>query len=345
MSIVQNGKILFHTPKSFADEVKSAVPVNSKLINGMRIKDRQQALERFEWNLDPGTSGLKINFDGLMIETYLYERGYIGSGVVEPGTLDIFPVAWAGGIDRYRRMRKMKPIFPTGSTDKGEITEAPYDKEFEIVYLPDDEKKGEMYGAVLYDYSPGINRNGLLARKYIQEEIIKEQAAVYNMSTISLINSLAIAKYRVDDQDQRDAIEAELRAFSTDIQKGKFYQLLMARFDLQDLTTPATYQGQEYWQTFDSLDQLRLGWLGHENTGAFNKKERKLSNESEVETSNSDLVIGNSCRERQRFVDVVNSTYGVNFSFNVKKIEAEANEEEEEKEGGEQDESERLSDV
>lgn len=290
---------------------------DSKLRDALIIKDRQQALARFKWNLDPGQSGLEINFEPLTLESMIFERGFIGAGVVEPGVLDIFPVAWCGGLDRYARMKKMKPVFPTGIDKEGKMTEAPFDKEFEIVYLPRkvDTRKGEEYGAVLFDYTPAGSRTGLKPRMYVQQEIVQEMSNLYNVSLVNLFNSVAIAKYHIGDADQADAIEDQLRTLTQDILAGKYYQVLKTTGELQDLTNPAKYNGQEYWQSFNSLDNLRLGFLGLVNTGAFNKKERKLEAESNVESTNSDYVKDNSLQERQKWCDAINSIYNTNFSL------------------------------
>lgn len=137
MSLQKPGSIFMKTPLELMNEMRAAeIRSDSKLKNALAVKDRQQAVQRYKWNLDPGSSGLEIGFDGLTLEAMLYERGIVGAGEVEPGVLDLFNVAWSGGIDRYRRMRNMKPIFPTGTDDKGRILEGAFDKEFEIVYLP-----------------------------------------------------------------------------------------------------------------------------------------------------------------------------------------------------------------
>lgn len=289
---------------------------DSKLKDALITKDRQQALSRHKWNLDPGTSGLEINFDELTLESLVFERGIIGCGEVEPGVLDLFPVAWAGGIDRYRRMRKMRPVFPTGTDDKGNILEEAFNTMFEIVYLPKtiEPYKGKEYGAVLFDYTPVVSQTGLKPRMLIQKEVVQEMANLYNISIVNLFNSVAIAKYHITDADQADALEEQLRKLSQDILEGKYYQVLKTTGELQDLTNPAKYNGQDYWQSFNSLDNLRLGFLGLVNSGAFNKKERKLEAESNVESSNADFVKENSLRERERFCRAINSIYDTNFS-------------------------------
>lgn len=317
MSIQKPGSIFMKTPLELMNEMRAAeIRSDSKLKNALAVKDRQQAVQRYKWNLDPGSSGLEIGFDGLTLEAMLYERGIVGAGEVEPGVLDLFNVAWSGGIDRYRRMRNMKPIFPTGTDDKGRILEGAFDKEFEIVYLPfkSDERKGDKYGAVCYDYTPLFSKTGLIPRVSIQGEIIQEMSNLYNISLVNLFNSTALAVYNIGDADQRDAIEQELRSMTSDMLKGKYYQILKSNQEIQNLTNPASYNGQAYWETFNSLDNLRLGMLGHANNGTFNKKERKLENESNVESSNADLVNENSIVERERFANALNSIYGVNFS-------------------------------
>lgn len=331
MDLVKPGTVQWVSPKELAlmQPMKAVdYQADSKLKDALLTKDRQQALSRFTWNLDPGSSGLEINFDQLTLESMVFERGLIGTGVVEPGVLDIFPVAWSGGIDRYRRMKKMKPVFPTGTDDKGNITESAFDKEFEIVYLPRkiEPFKGEGYGAVLYDYTPVVSQTGLKPRIAIQKEVVQEMANLYNISLVNLFNSVAIAKYHIKDADQSDALEEQLRKLSRDILEGKYYQVLKTTGELQDLTNPAKYNGQDYWQSFNSLDNLRLGFLGLVNTGAFNKKERKLEAESNVESTNSDLVKVNSTRERQRWCDAINSIYDTNFSFECIEQEIEESE-------------------
>ena len=86
---------------------------------------------------------------------------------------------------------------------------------------------------------------------------------------------------------------------------------------------------------------MRLGFLGLVNTGAFNKKERKLEAESNVESTNSDYVKGNSLQERQKWCDALNSIYNTNFSLEA--VRQEIVEGEEMKE--ETDDSKEISEV
>lgn len=349
MDLRQPGTVMMKTPFQFMSDMKLAEVMarsESKILHPMIVKDRQQALQRFKWALEPGTSGLEFNFDSLMLESLLFERGIIGSGEVEPGVLDIFPVAWSGGIDRYRRMRSMRPIFPTGTDDKGKILEAAFDKIFDIVYIPFkvDDRVGDKYGAICLDYTAFISQTGINPRSNLQKELVQEMSNLYNISLINLVNSTAMAVYRIGDADQKDSIEQELKNLYADMLKGKWYQVFKTTQEMQDLTNPASYNGQAYWETFNSLDNLRMGMLGLVNNGTFNKKERKLEGESNVEAGNADLVAENSLQERMKFANALNSIYGTNISVEfVGCASEEEGEEESEEEEMKEEESYDLS--
>lgn len=291
----------------------------AKLRRALKAKDRQQALSRFKWNLDVGESGLKVGFTEMMLEGMLYDRYVIGSGVVEDGVLDIFIPAWSLGIDRYGRMRGLKPMFPTAKTDKGEFDYNEFDKEFKVVYTDHVELDNDAstYCAVCYDYTAGAMSTGGEARLALQARVIEEMSDLYNYSTINLVNSLGIAKYHLLDEAQKDAVEQEVRAMYSDLKRGKFYQLTSSMQNIQDLTKPIAYNGQAYWQSYNSLNNERLGFLGLVNSGTFNKKERKLVDETNVESANSELVIENSLRERKHFCEMLNFIYGTNFSVEI----------------------------
>ena len=309
------GYVTMHNPISYRNLMLGGGNFDSRLLKPLEIKDRQQALSRFKWTLNAGASGLVINFTGLMLERYLYQRGMFGTAVVEPGVLDVFNFAWNGSLDRQGRMRQIRPVFPTSLKD-GKYQEEPWEFNYEVVYTTyeGDIRQGPNYGAVCFDYTPMGALTQIAPRSVLQREFVIEMANLYNFSTINLVNSLALAKYNLKDEAQRDAFEQELKNLYRDLRMGKYYQLTSTTQDLQDLTKPANYQGQEYWQSYNSLNNERLGALGLENTGAFNKKERKLGAETNIESKNSSLVIDNSLAERQNWCDVVNNIFGVNFS-------------------------------
>ncbi|NLN80052.1 MAG: hypothetical protein GX132_01440 [Erysipelotrichia bacterium] len=343
MSIVKPGTILIDNPKEYANRVRGQAEdlyfTEAKLKRALTIKDRQQALSRFEWELDPGASGLAIGFTPLMIESMLYERGIIAGGVVEEGVLDIFTPGWECevGVDRYGRMRGLKPMFPTAIDQDGNAKLEPFDKHFAIMYnVRSDFDQNIPYAAVLFDYTPIGSKTSIQPRLNIQMKVIEEMADLYNYSTINLVNSLGIAKYHLLDEGQRDSVEQEIRSLYAAIKRGKFYQLTSASQELQDLTTPIPYQGQAHWQSYNSLDNERLGFLGLVNQGTFQKKERKLVDETNVEASNSTLVIENSLKERQLWCDIMNHIYKVNFSVKASE-EAQAADNMLDLEGGETD--------
>lgn len=321
MSIQKPGTVQMMNPIEYAAYQRGLAIdltfMEAKLKRLLTVKDRQQALSRFEWDLDGGE--LEVNFTPNMLEGMLYDKYVIGAGVVEEGVLDIFVPAWSESLDRYGRMSGMKPMFPTTLDKDGNVQLRAFDKDFEIVYK--DNKKivnaQDSYGAVCYDYSPSISKTGGEPRTALQAKVIEEMADLYNFSTINLVNSLGIAKYNLLDEGQKDSVELELRALYSDLKRGKFYQLTTSMQELQDLTRPIAYNGQDYWQSYNSLNNERLGFLGLVNSGAFNKKERKLLDEVNVESANSDKVLDNSLKERQTFCDNINHIYGTNFSVRI----------------------------
>lgn len=321
MGIEKQGTVQMMSPIEYAQYQRGIATdlsfTEAKLRKLLTVKDRQQALSRFEWDLDGGD--LEVNFTPNMLEGMLYDKYVVGAGVVEDGVLDIFVPAWAESLDRYGRMSGMKPMFPIARDKEGNIELRAFDKNFEIVYKDTKKiiKSPDSYGAVCFDYTPSISKTGGEARVVLQAKVIEEMADLYNFSTINLVNSLGIAKYNMLDEGQRDAVELELRGLYSDLKRGKFYQLTTSMQELQDLTRPIAYNGQDYWQSYNSLNNERLGFLGLVNSGTFNKKERKLLDEVNVESANSDRVLDNSLKERQTFCDNLNHIYGTNFSVRI----------------------------
>lgn len=321
MSVQKPNTVQMLSPIEYAAYQRSMASdlsfTEAKLRRLLTVKDRQQALSRFEWDLDGGE--LEVNFTPNMLEGMLYDKYVVGAGVVEEGVIDIFTPSWSKSLDRYGRMTAMKPMFPVMVDKEGNVKLQAFNKEFEIVYK--DNKKivnaPDSYGAVCYDYTPSINQTGGEPRVTLQAKVIEEMADLYNFSTINLINSLGIAKYNILDEGQRDAVELELRGLYGDLKRGKFYQLTTSMQSLQDLTKPIAYNGQSYWQSYNSLNNERLGFLGLVNSGSFNKKERKLLDEVNVESANSDKVLENSLKERQTFCENINHIYGTNFSVRI----------------------------
>lgn len=330
MSLQKPNTVTMYTPIEYAGQVRGKAEdllfTEAKLKRVLKVKDRQQALSRFKWNLDEGGSDLEINFTPNMLEGMLYDKYIIGAGEIEDGVLDIFVPAWSESLDRYGRMQGMKPMFATSVDKNGDVELRAFDKHFTVVYKP---RRGGLqahrdeFGAVCYDYSPSISNTSGEPRNALQAKVIEEMADLYNYSTINLVNSLGIAKYNLFDEAQKDSVELELKAMYSDLKRGKWYQLTSSVQEIQDLTRPIAYNGQDYWQSYNSLNNERLGFLGLVNSGTFNKKERKLVDEANVESANSELVLENSLRERQTFCDTINYIYGTNFSVEVNAEERE----------------------
>lgn len=313
------------------------------LINrALNHKHMVETIERFEWkNLPP-----EIPND--LIERVLYFR--FKGALFYNSTIERFiflPFTLKGKdsdtIDSYGRYHNILPVLFTGQWKTGGDGETSEDiaymsdRTYTVVYdLPQEEEAEEEEGqdmegetpddvSVLDDTKAVILTDSTLevSQDYISmqqlalpfNEQLTDILVLVNMDLISSAKAFYIV---AKDADQKDAIEAELANMDNRILNGKRYVVVTSPTKLEELTGSSVKDTARYFQSYQSIDNLRKDLIGQDNGGTFMKQEHTTEMETETNSNSGSAVLNNALRMRQDFCKIANSVFGLNIEVEVK---------------------------
>lgn len=283
--------------------------------------DARQAINRFEWvNLPHG-------LDGQLIERILYYRGR-GAMTFINGKFYFLPYTLhskSASIDAYGRYRGISLMTFNGTATrdkKGNITHEDSiflgGKEFTPVYEID--QVTEQYPAVpLWDGAKQLSENNVplyIANQHFNQE----KAEIVVLIRKNLVNSVKQFVVGVKDEAEVEVMEKMWNAIRKEqINSDLDITFVKTNMDIQELKGTQSLQSQDYWEAFASLDSLREMMMGINSNGVFNKKERKLESEAELEAEKSSLIQQDALYQRKRFCLLVNNTFGL--AIDVKDVQ------------------------
>lgn len=293
----------------------------------IRIQDEQDAVNRFTWfNLPDG-------INGQMLERMLYYKGELCFFYFEEMDKFYFmPYALDGGIDFYGRYIGVHPIpFSGGTTDE---EKALYKKQMTILSakklkptydnLSLEELLDEGYNALtercvlLKDYTEQLSQN-IIPRQILNDPIIDMESELLPFMRTALIRATGVKGMRVGTQDEQANVEAANRSMEAAALTGKVNIPIVGSVDFQELNDGQVGKADEFLMALQSVDNLRLSTYGLENGGLFQKRERKLVAEQEMNAGAGSvgLILQDSLSIRQRFCDIVNSIWGLDIWCDV----------------------------
>ena len=285
----------------------------------MRIIDEQDAINRYNWvNLPKG-------LNGQMIERILYYRGQGIMFTLETDGENKFyflPYALSGSIDVYGRFKSVVPLtFGGGVTDaegkaKNDKTFLP-NKVFEVVYDiidQEDYKKAldlmENGCVILRDYTEQLSQTSK-PRQILNDPLCKAIAECFPFARTSLIAHSGVRGMRVVNEDDQAQAFLASKSIEGAAKTGQTLIPFVAKVEVQDLAEAGQAKTEEYLIYMQALENIRLGTLGLDNGGIFQKKERKLVAEQAMNASTVGFVYNDGLKQRQRFCDIVNSIWGL----------------------------------
>lgn len=289
----------------------------------LRIKDEQQAVNRYKWTLP---KELKITSEEL--ERFLYYKGQLCFFMMKYKDIPsyyITPFALDGTIDVYGRFNAVKPVpFAAGMDYKNkEANESLANislmlslKHLRVIRSETDiveESDRENVCVLLNDYSKQLAET-IIPRQQLQEPILEMQSLNIAYLKTNMLASVGVKGVRVGDQDQYSQIIEMSKSLDNFARAGKIYYPILGSIEAQELTEKNMAGMNDYMQTFQSLDNLRLSFYGLENGGVFEKKAHTLDKEEEVNATNTDLVYDDGLSLRQSFCELVKHAFGVEIS-------------------------------
>lgn len=296
-------------------------PFKSSIKKQLRIKDEQQAVNRFTWyNLPKG-------LNSRLMERILYYKGQ-GMFFKLQDKFFFLPFALDGEIDVYGRFRTVTPL-PFNGTTKTDGKESPWiiglkrDCVYEVE-LPEDyiTDSGEIQVdkilstqenscVLIKDYTEQISQTNI-SRQILNDGVIEVMSDLMPFMRTALLNSTGIEGMRVGSQDEQANVEAASRSVNRAAIEGKKYIPVVGNVDFQQLTSGGVAKAEEFLLAMQSLDNYRLSLYGLDSSGMFEKKSHLLQDEMSLNQVNNKLVYNDSLQCRQDACTIINSIWGLN---------------------------------
>lgn len=269
-----------------------------QLIFGM---DFEQATGRYIWE------GLPEGIESHLIETMLYFRGSL-AGVFNGGKLIILPYANQGSINQYGLPTAVKLLTFNGtSADENK----PYGagKNYKV----SSNIKIEEGGAVLlYDRAP-VSRSGLVAPRFITNAaIIALEAEIISRIKNNIKNSDKKIVFYADDDNQKQAFESAIKeSYEAD---SPFIVVVKGSSRWGSENTDYVHgdvglKAQELFESWQSVNNIRVMSEGIINGGAFEKKERVVNAEVQDETTQTSLILNSGLVLRRLWLENMKLTW------------------------------------
>ena len=310
-------------------KVTSSAPCNIKenIKRLIRIQDEQDAVNRYTWyNLPDG-------LNGQMLERMLYYKGQLCFFYFkEMDKFYFMPYALDGGIDFYGRYIGVHPIpFSGGTTDEEKVQAAKQmtvlsAKKLKPTYdvITPEELMNEGVNALytrcvlLKDYTEQLAQT-ITPRQMLNDSIIDVEAECIPFMRTAMIRATGVKGMRVGNQDEQSNVQAANNSMVDAALTGKVNIPIIGSVEFQELNDGTVGKAEEFMMALQSLDNFRLSTYGLENGGLFQKRERKLVSEQEMNAGGGSvgLVMQDGLSIRQRFCDIVNSIWGLGIWCDV----------------------------
>lgn len=287
----------------------------------LRILDEQDAINRYVWyNLPDG-------LDSQLLERILYYKGQGMFFYMEANEKFYFlPYALDGSIDVYGRFTGVTPLPFNGSTKDGEkvqpwIQGLRYEPQYEVVDF-EEEWKPELMSSkcvLLSDYSKQISQT-VIPRQQLQDPILDVMSDIIPFMRTALINSTGVMGMRVTDESEQSNVIAASESINQAALSGQKYVPIVGKVDFQEMTGDNIAKGEEFFLAMQSLDNFRLGLLGLENGGLFQKKAHELQSEADMNGGSTGMVMQDGLTLRQNFADIVNSIWGLGVWCEISEV-------------------------
>jgi len=160
--------------------------------------------------------------------------------------------------------------------------------------------------------------NNVIPNIVVTDEIRDKLAENLILVRNNLILSQPMKYIMAQNEKQADSLRNQFDNMLVEIMLGNVVQAIVGPLSLDDFNSEAPgIQTQALWQSFSSLDNLRMEYLGILNNGVFEKKERNLTDEVAGKQSVSKLLLQDGLDHRQRFCKLANKYFGLTISVDI----------------------------
>lgn len=288
----------------------------------LRILDEQEFVNRYEW------VNLPAEISSQELERMLYYKGqlciFFAPNVGE-GKFFVTPFALDGGIDFYGRYNSIKPVPMANGFEQDELRKVADNAlltalRFKPLYVPIDKpSKEDMRGkcVIIRDYTQQLSQT-ILSRQSIQEAIIDVEAECVPYLKTNMLASCGTKAVRVANADQANEIKSASTAIKRNALNGETMTPVKGELEMQNLNDGPVAKCEEFMLCMQSIDNLRLRFLGIKSGGVFEKKAHTLESENSLNEGVSSMSLEDGLAIRKRVCMICNSLWGIGIDVKVK---------------------------
>jgi hypothetical protein len=302
----------------------SSATLKENVMKLLRLNDEQLFVNRFTWH------SLPRGLDSQEIERLLYYRGEIC--IFWNKTLNKFfatPFAPKGPFDYWGRPMMAKPVpFGTGNAQDDKAKPTPLMEWFSTLNLKilwekpliedliENPSMLEECCVVVQDYTPQRSAK-ILSRQVINDGIIDLESYMLPYMRTALLNATGIKGMRVNNDDEAYSVIEASRSVNDAACRGEQFVPMTATQEFQEFTNGTSVRAEEFLLAMQAVDNIRVGSLGLDQGGIFEKAAHKLETEAEMATSNTALILTDSLIQRQKRADIMTALWGIPVSVTV----------------------------
>jgi len=170
--------------------------------------------------------------------------------------------------------------------------------------------------ALLYDYTPQISEIPL-ARAILENPFYDGQIEIIKMMRTASLNSTGVTWVRVNSEAEAQTMRDQFRIYDQMLLNGTRYLCISSTTELQEGSTKSTAQMQEFWASWNSLENLRQSCIGLENDGIVQKTQYQNQMQTQLDNIGNNPVMLDAWLQRVKFCTIVNALWGLNIGVEV----------------------------
>ena len=281
-----------------------------KFLTNMRIQDLQDFIGRYKWfNLPEG-------IDQELLERMFYYRAQVGFFFdKEDGKCYILPYTLNGTIDIYGRYTGVSflPFNGKAETDKKQVY-IPGEGRIPVYdVMLEEELTEDVWNnscVLCTDYTKQMTQE-VMPRCQTQDCVLRTMAEVYPMARTALISNSGLKIMKLTNANQAGTVNMLNQTQYDALLNGDTFLGFVGDPNTQQMPDTSPAKSEEYFLYLQSLENLRLSFLGLQNGGIFQKKAHELQSENDMISSNTSRIYNDGLRNRQRWCNIINSIWGL----------------------------------
>lgn len=310
-----------------------------------------ETIERYEWK------NLPEELPSDLIERILFFR-FKGALFKVLDRFIFLPFTLRGQdaktIDSYGRYLSITPVLFTGQWkmsgdgEKQDDIDFVSNKSWDVVYdLPKDSelmeaeyvdeendesdiqtinlgmKDMDSKAVVLQDSTLEISQD-YTPMSVLSQPLNEQLSDILVLVNMDLINSAKVFYIIAKDEAMKEAIENEFAHLDERILNGKRHFVATSMLDFKELSGNSAKDTARYFQSYQSIDNLRKDIIGVDNGGTFMKQEHTTNMETQTNSNSGSAILNNGLRVRKEFCRIANKVFGLDLDVEPRQSESEA---------------------